>query len=162
MRLKDKWYSDITYFLTYGECLDHVKGKDQKSLQLKAAKFVIVYDILYKRGLDGMFLKCVDTNQEEKLLGNFHSEACKGNFSSIVTAFKILRSGYYWLGMFKFSYKWVDDCEKCKLCMSKLQLVSLPLKPIVIEEPFQQWGLDFIGQSIPTPALDRLSQLIII
>ena len=25
------------------------------------------------------------------------------------------------------------------------QLAALPLKLVVIEEPFQQWGLDFIG-----------------
>ena len=30
------------------------------------------------------------------------------------------------------------------------QLVSLPLKPIVIEGPFQQWGLDFIRPINPT------------
>ncbi|KAH9316565.1 hypothetical protein KI387_025192, partial [Taxus chinensis] len=29
------------------------------------------------------------------------------------------------------------------------KLASLPLKPVVIEEPFQQWGLDFIGTLNP-------------
>ena len=28
----------------------------------------------------------------------------------------------------------------------KKKLAALPLKPVVIETPFQQWGLDFIGQ----------------
>jgi hypothetical protein len=28
----------------------------------------------------------------------------------------------------------------------KQKLMSLPLKPIVTHGPFQQWGLDFIGE----------------
>ena len=30
------------------------------------------------------------------------------------------------------------------------QLAALPLKPVIIEGPFQQWGLDFIGPINPT------------
>ena len=47
--------------------------------------------------------------------------------------------------MFRFGYKWVRNCKKCKLFTGKLQLAALPLKPVIIEEPFEQWGLDFIG-----------------
>ncbi len=60
--LNDEWFSDIAYFLTYWRCLDHLKGKERRSIQIKVAKFVIVDDILYKKGLDGMFLRCVDAN----------------------------------------------------------------------------------------------------
>ena len=104
--LKDEWLSDIAYFLTYGRCLEHLRGKEWRILQLRVAKFIIIDDVLYKKGLDGMFLRCVDVDQQEKLLKTFHDGACGGHFSSTVIAFKILRSGYYWLGMFKFSYKW--------------------------------------------------------
>ena len=96
-----------------------------------------------------MFLRCVDSNQQEKLLKTFHDGACGGHFSSIVTAFKILRSGYYWPGMFRSTYQWVRNCEKCKLFSSKPQLAALPLKLVIIEEPFQQWGLNFIGPINP-------------
>ena len=30
------------------------------------------------------------------------------------------------------------------------QLASLPLRPVIIEGPFKQWGLDFIGPITPT------------
>lgn len=113
--LKDTWFSNVAYYLTYGECPTHFTTKEQRNLKLKEAKYVIVDDILYKRGLDGMFLRCVDEDQQKKLLQSFHSEACGGHFSSTVTAFKILRNCYYWPGMFKDAYKWVAQCEKCKL-----------------------------------------------
>lgn len=76
--VKDEWYSDVAYFLTCGRCPDHLKGKDRCTLQLRVAKFIIVDDILYKRGLDGMFLRCVDTDQQDKLLRTFHDEAYGG------------------------------------------------------------------------------------
>ncbi|XP_057814019.1 uncharacterized protein LOC131027940 [Cryptomeria japonica] len=47
--------------------------------------------------------------------------------------------------MFRDAYAWVARCEKCKLFTGKPQLVASPLRPVVIEEPFKQWGLDFIG-----------------
>ena len=33
-----------------------------------------------------------------------------------------------------------------QLFTGKQKLAALPLKPVVIEASFQQWGLDFIGQ----------------
>ena len=39
------------------------------------------------------------------------------------------------------------------------QLVALPLRPIIIEGPFQQWGLDFIGPI--TPASSASHQYIV-
>jgi hypothetical protein len=38
--------------------------------------------------------------------------------------------------------------QMSKICRKK-QLKSLPLKPVVVSGPFQQWGLDFIGEIHP-------------
>lgn len=46
--------------------------------------------------------------------------------------------------MFANAYKWVKKCEKCKLFTKKSKLVALPLRLVIIKEPFNQWGLDFI------------------
>jgi hypothetical protein len=43
----------------------------------------------------------------------------------------------------------VRDCIKCQTFSGKQQLKSLPLKPVVALAPFQQWGLDFIGEIHP-------------
>jgi hypothetical protein len=40
----------------------------------------------------------------------------------------------------------VRGCLTCQLFTGKHKLVALPLQPVVVEVPFQQWGLDFIGQ----------------
>lgn len=108
---------------------------------------------MYKKGLDETFLHCVDKLLQEPLLKKIHDEAHGGHFSSTVTAYKILRNYYYWPGMFKDAYAWVAKCKKCKLFTGKPQLVALPLRPVVIDEPFKQWGLDFIGPLSPTSSV---------
>ena len=103
--LQDPQFSNIAYFLTYGECSDGLNTKKRRALKTKALKYVIHDDALYKKAIDVTFLRCVDKEQQVKLLRSFHNEACGGHFSSTVIAFKILRKCYYWLGMFKDAYK---------------------------------------------------------
>jgi hypothetical protein len=43
----------------------------------------------------------------------------------------------------------VRACEPCKKFAGKQKLMSMPLKPIISHGPFQQWGLDFIGEIHP-------------
>jgi hypothetical protein len=45
--------------------------------------------------------------------------------------------------------KEIRACIKFQRFSGKQQLKSLPLKPIVASAPFQQWGLDFIGEIHP-------------
>lgn len=95
--LNDSWLSNIAHYLTYGECLDHLSPKEKRNLKLKATKYAIWNDVLYKRGLNDTFMWCVDKKQQQKLLKAFNDEACGGKFSSSLTTFKILRECYYWL-----------------------------------------------------------------
>jgi len=37
----DDWFSDVSYFLTYGDCPSHLSAKAKRNLKLKAHKYVI-------------------------------------------------------------------------------------------------------------------------
>eukprot|EP00253_Pinus_taeda_P006400 PITA_06400 len=63
---------------------------------------------------------------------------------------KILRAGYYWPTVFSYVKKFTTLCHKCQVFEGKRQLLPLPLRPISTERPFQQWGLDFIGEINPS------------
>ena len=39
--------------------------------------------------------------------------------------------------------------HKCQIFEGKRKILPLPLQPITVEAPFQQWGLDFIGEIHP-------------
>lgn len=43
----------------------------------------------------------------------------------------------------------VKSCHECQIFQGKQRLQPLPLKPVEISAPFQQWGLDFIGEIHP-------------
>ena len=57
---------------------------------------------------------------------------------------------FYWPTLFSDVYKEVSTCHQCQIFEGKRKLLSFPLKPISVEAPFQQWGLDFIGEINPT------------
>jgi hypothetical protein len=65
------------------------------------------------------------------------------------TVHKILRVGFYWPRIFPDVYQEVSRCHECQVFDWKRKLQPLPLKPIFVEAPFRQWGLDFIGEIHP-------------
>ena len=79
----------------------------------------------------------------------FHEGDCGGHHSWKVTANKILRVGFYWASLFSYVYKEMTKCHQCQIFEGKRKVVSFPLNPISMEAPFQQWGLDFIGEINP-------------
>jgi hypothetical protein len=67
----------------------------------------------------------------------------------VVTAHKIIKVGYYWPTMFKDAYLMIRKCLPCQKFSGKMKREAMPLKPISVEEPFTQWGLDVIGPINP-------------
>jgi hypothetical protein len=57
----------------------------------------------------------------------------------------ILRVGFYWPRIFSNVSKEISSYHGCQFFYGKRKLQSFPLKPIFVEAPFRQWGLDFIG-----------------
>ena len=72
-----------------------------------------------------------------------------GHHSWKVTTNKILRAGFYWPSLFSDVYKEITKCHQCRIFYGKRKLVPFPLNPIYVEAPFQQWGLEFIGEINP-------------
>jgi len=89
-------------------------------------------------------LTCVDDIESKKLISEFHSGFCGGHYAARTTAHKILRAGYYWPSIFSDVHKFVRTCQAYQLFTGKQKLATLPLQPVIVEAPFQHWGLDFI------------------
>ena len=81
---------------------------------------------------------------------DFHKGDCEGHIFWKTTANKILRAGYYWPTVFADVYKTIKSCHECQIFQGRRKLQPLPLKPIEVSAPFQQRGLDFIGDIHPT------------
>jgi hypothetical protein len=75
---------------------------------------------------------------------------------SKATDFKIIRNGYYWPLIFKYSYKFTRYCDKFQKFYGKERLSSMPLQPVLPYSPFSTWGLDFIGPTNPSSSLRHI------
>jgi hypothetical protein len=80
----------------------------------------------------------------------FHGNLCGGHHFWKTTVCKILSTGYYWPTLFTDVCRKVRAYIKCQNFSGKMELKYLPLKLVVASRPFQQWGLDFIGEIHPT------------
>ena len=94
-------------------------------------------------------LRCLEKPEIEEVISELHEGACGGQKYWKATAYKIIRSGYYWPSLFSNVYQQVRACIQRQNFAGKQKLVSLPLKPIVVNAHFQQWDLDFIGEINP-------------
>lgn len=105
--------------------------------------------MLFWKDPRGILLRCVDREESLKIMKELHSGQCGGHYYWKTTAHKILRASYYWPTLFSDVCTYVRTCDACQRFEGKNQLKSLPLKPVTVTGPFQQWGLDFIGEIHP-------------
>ena len=104
---------------------------------------------LYQRDHGGLLVKCADTDEDGMITTYLQGGACGGHWNWKSTAYKILRVGYYWHSFFSDVYAKVRACVECQKLSGKQKILSLALKPITVDAPFQKWGLDFIGEINP-------------
>ena len=83
------------------------------------------------------------------MIAEFHEGICGGHYSWRATAHKILKVGFSWPKLFEDVYARVRACEKCQKFVERQKFAPLPMILVHIEEPFQQWGIDFIGEIHP-------------
>ena len=72
------------------------EGKDEaKKLRVKAARYVLINEVLYKRGFSQPYLRCLTPDEANYGLREIHEGAC-GNHSGARSLIpKVVRAGYY-------------------------------------------------------------------
>jgi hypothetical protein len=104
---------------------------------------------MYWKDPRGILLNCLLEDEAKRAIQEFHRGECERNQYWKTTAHNILRDGYYWPTIFVDIYKEVSSFHECQIFDERRKLQPLPLKPISVEAPFMQWGLDFIGEINP-------------
>jgi hypothetical protein len=121
----------------------------ERTLKLHVVKYCIIKNQLYWKDPLGFLLRCLIKSETENVINEFHEGVCGEHHSWRVTAYKILRAGYYWSKLFADVNIKFGACNPCQLFLGKQKLLTLPLIPVKAEDPFQQWGLDFIEEIHP-------------
>lgn len=143
------WLKDMVHFLRTSECPLGLDKAKRRYYRLQSVPYVLIEDVLFQNDRNGMLLRCIDENQVEKVLSEFHDDLTEGHFSARTTAWKVMWAGYYWPTLFKDSHAWTRKCVKCAMFAGKERLPTNPLHPVQVEQPFMRWGVDFIGAIHP-------------
>jgi len=94
-----------------------------------------------------VLLRCVDEGEANNVLNDMHKGLCGGHYTAQTTAHKILRAGYWWPTLFSDAQRLIRKCDPCQRFSGKLRYEgALPLRTVTVDAPFQQWGIDFLGE----------------
>ena len=86
----------MTPIISYLKDRSLPEGKDEaRRLRVRSARYVLLNDVLYKRGFSQPYLRCLSPNEENYVLREVH-EGAYGNHSEARSLIhKVVRAGYY-------------------------------------------------------------------
>ena len=78
-----------------------------------------------------------------------HDRPTGGHFRGNTATHKILHAGYYWPTLFKDTHEYARKCKTCQTVVGREKKPAFPLQLVNIQQPFEQWGLNIIGEIVP-------------
>ena len=95
MKIKeqDKWMTPIVCYLKEG-WLPKDKMEARK-IQIRAARFIIIDDVLYRRGYSLPYLRFANSEEADYVLRNIHEGICGNHAGASSLARKAIKARYY-------------------------------------------------------------------
>ncbi|KAL2246210.1 UNVERIFIED_CONTAM: Retrovirus-related Pol polyprotein from transposon [Sesamum indicum] len=144
------WIEDISTYLREG--ILPTDAGHARRIKFKAPRFTLIGTQLYKRTVEGPLLKCLEDAQARYVLQEIHEGNCGNHSGARSLAQKVTRQGYFWHTMMKDCKEFVRRCEKCQKFASQTHTHAVPMTPVSITCPFDQWGIDIMGPFPPARA----------
>ena len=154
---RENWITPIVSYLKDGKLLE---GKDKASkLKVRAARYVLMDEVLYKRGFSQPYLKCLVLDEANYVLREVH-EGAYGNHSGARSLIhKVVRAGYYWPTVKADAKAYVKVCDQCQRFINVPRQPSEYLTLMMAPWPFTQWDLDILG---PFPVGTRQMKFLVV
>ena len=89
-------YADSIFYLKNGYAPPNLSYKNKRAIRLKAKKFTIIDDVLFRQNYDSILLRCLEKPEAQKVLQELHDGPAGGHFGADTTTHKIIHAGYYW------------------------------------------------------------------
>ena len=91
---RKNWMTPIVSYLKDGKLLE-MKDEARK-LKVRAARYVLMDEVLYKRGFSQPYLRCLAPDEANYVLREIHEGACGNHSGARSLIHKVVRAGYYW------------------------------------------------------------------
>ena len=128
-------------------------------LKVQASRFVMIEDVLYKRGFSRLYLRCLTHNKADYVMREVHKGVYGNRSRARSLVHKLIRAGYYWPTMQKDTQSYVKACDKRQHFSSIIWQPSEEFTPMNGPWPFAQWRLDIVG---PFPIAIRQLKFLVV
>ena len=109
---KSNWIITIASYLKDGILPDEKEAA--RKLKVQAARFVLIKDVLYKRGFSCPYLRCLGNEETDYVMKGVHEGICRNHSESRSLVHKLVRAGYYWPTIQVDAEGYVKACDKCQ------------------------------------------------
>ena len=113
-QIEGNWTTPIISYLKYGSLPE---GKDEaRRLRVRSARYVLLYDVLYKRGFSQPYLRCLSPDEANYVLKEVYEGACGNHSGARSLIHKVVHVGYYWPTIQVDAKAYVKVCDQCQQC----------------------------------------------
>ena len=139
----ENWMTPIVSYFKDGKLSE---GKDEaRKLRVRATRYVLMDEVLYKRGFSKPYLRCLAPDEANYVLREVHKGACGNHSGARSLIHKVIRAGYYWPTVQADAKAYVKVCDQCQRFSNIPRQPSEYLTPMMALWLFAQWGLDILG-----------------
>ncbi|XP_074318512.1 uncharacterized protein LOC141655325 [Silene latifolia] len=93
--------------------------KEAQSFRIKASRYIMIDNILFRKSLAGPCLRCLGKEEAETVLKDVHSGECGNHAGGRSLSNKILRQGYFWPTIRADAVNHAKRCESCQKAAPK-------------------------------------------
>ena len=113
------------------------EDKDKaRRLRIKAAKYVFIDEVLYKRGFSQPYLRCLALDKSNYVLREVYEGACGNHSEARALVHKVVHAGYYWPTIQADAKAYVKVCDQCQRFSNIPRQPSEYLTSIMAPWPF--------------------------
>ena len=154
---EENWITPIISYLKDGKLLE--RKDEAKKLRVRSARYLLMDEVLYKRGFSQPYLRCLAPDEASYILREIHEGACGNHSGARSLVHKVVRAGYYWLTIQADAKAYVKVCDQCQQFSNVHRQPSEYLTLMMAPWPFAQWRLDILG---PFPLRTRQMKFLVV
>jgi hypothetical protein len=137
------WITEIWTYLKDNILPDNMTFADW--IAHLAKRYTLVEGDLYRRGTNGVLMRCITQEEGCDLLAEVHGGECGNHASSRTLVSKDFRHGFYWPTTLPDAVELVKTCKTCQFHTKQIHMPAQTLQIIPPSWPFAVWGLNIVG-----------------